>query len=49
MVLLSHAPEMMDGDASRELFHRFVGTGMTFGSVGVDGFFILSGFLIVQS
>ena len=49
MVLLSHAPEMMDGNASRELFHRFVGTNMTFGSVGVDGFFILSGYLIVQS
>jgi peptidoglycan/LPS O-acetylase OafA/YrhL len=49
LVLLSHAPEITDGNASRELFHRFTGAPMTFGTLGVDGFFILSGYLIVQS
>jgi peptidoglycan/LPS O-acetylase OafA/YrhL len=49
LVLLSHAPEITDGNASRELFHRFTGFPMTFGTVGVDGFFLLSGYLIVQS
>ena len=49
LVLLSHAAEITDGDASRELFHRFTGAPMTFGTVGVDGFFLLSGYLIVQS
>jgi peptidoglycan/LPS O-acetylase OafA/YrhL len=49
LVLLSHAPEITDGNASRELFHRFTRAPMTFGTVGVDGFFLLSGYLIVQS
>jgi peptidoglycan/LPS O-acetylase OafA/YrhL len=48
-VLLAHAPELTDGNASRELFHRFTGAPMTFGTLGVDGFFLLSGYLIVQS
>ncbi len=49
LVLLSHAPEITDGNSSRELFQRLTGSPMTFGSFGVDGFFLLSGFLIVQS
>ena len=49
MVLLSHAPEITDGDRSRELFHRFTHTPLTFGMIGVDGFFLLSGYLIVKS
>ena len=49
LVLLSHAPEITDGNVSRELFHRFTRAPMTFGTVGVDGFFLLSGYLIVQS
>ena len=49
LVLLSHAPEITDGDQSRELFHRFTRAPMTFGTVGVDGFFLLSGYLIVGS
>ena len=48
MVLLGHAPEMVDGDKHREpltmLFHT-----ETLGSVAVAGFFVLSGFLILQS
>ena len=48
LVLLSHAAEITDGTSARELFHRVTGS-MTFGTVGVDGFFLLSGYLIVQS
>jgi peptidoglycan/LPS O-acetylase OafA/YrhL len=49
LVLLSHAPEITDGNASRELFHRLTRAPVTFGLLGVDGFFLLSGYLIVQS
>ncbi len=48
MVLLSHAPEVADGNAHREIMTRLFGT-TTFGTLGVDGFFLLSGCLIVQS
>jgi peptidoglycan/LPS O-acetylase OafA/YrhL len=47
-VLLSHAPEITDGNPSRELLHRLTGS-LTFGTFGVDGFFLLSGYLIVKS
>jgi len=49
LVLLSHAPEITNGNASRELLHRLTHAPMTFGVLGVDGFFVLSGYLIVQS
>jgi peptidoglycan/LPS O-acetylase OafA/YrhL len=49
MVLLGHAPELTDGDRSRELFNKLTRSGMSFGDVGVIGFFLLSGYLIVQS
>ena len=49
LVLLSHAPEITDGNASRELWTRASGGSMTFGGLAVDGFFLLSGFLIAQS
>ena len=48
-VLIAHAPELTDGDRHRELFNRLTHSGMTLGEVGVDGFFLLSGYLIVQS
>jgi peptidoglycan/LPS O-acetylase OafA/YrhL len=47
-VLLSHAPELTDGNPSRELFYRITHQH-TFGDLAVDGFFLLSGYLIVQS
>jgi peptidoglycan/LPS O-acetylase OafA/YrhL len=49
LVLLAHAPELTDGNNSREIFVRFSHTGVTFGTLAVDGFFLLSGFLIVKS
>ncbi len=47
MVVLSHAP-LANGHAPREILLRFIGTA-TLGTVAVDGFFLLSGCLIVQS
>ena len=49
LVLLSHAPEITDGNMSRELFHRFTRSPISFGALGVDGFFVLSGYFIGTS
>jgi peptidoglycan/LPS O-acetylase OafA/YrhL len=49
MVLLSHAQEIPIGDRATELLSRLTQRYLTFGDVGVDGFFLLSGFLIVKS
>jgi peptidoglycan/LPS O-acetylase OafA/YrhL len=48
LVLLSHAPELADGNRSREILTQAFHT-MSFGEAAVAGFFILSGYLIVQS
>ena len=48
LVIVSHAPELVDGDKHRELLTRVFHT-ISFGDLAVDGFFLLSGFLIVQS
>jgi peptidoglycan/LPS O-acetylase OafA/YrhL len=48
IVLVSHAPELVDGNRSRELLTRVFGT-LSFGELGVDGFFVISGFLITKS
>ncbi|TWI61505.1 peptidoglycan/LPS O-acetylase OafA/YrhL [Pseudoduganella lurida] len=48
LVLLSHAAELQDGTRQREPLTRLFHT-LSFGELAVDGFFLLSGYLIVQS
>jgi peptidoglycan/LPS O-acetylase OafA/YrhL len=48
LVILSHAYELIDGNRNRELLTRVFHT-ISFGELAVDGFFVLSGFLITMS
>lgn len=48
MVLVAHSYEMVDGSRRREPLTQMFGT-LSFGAVAVDGFFLLSGYLIAQS
>lgn len=48
LVIVSHVPEVVDGNTGRELLSRAFGT-LSFGDLAVDGFFIISGFLISAS
>lgn len=48
LVIVSHAVELRDGNRIHEPYHALFGWG-TLGSVAVNCFFILSGFLILQS
>lgn len=49
LVLVSHSSQLIDGDRSREPLARITADGITLGEFAVNGFFLLSGFLIVQS
>ncbi|WP_180356012.1 acyltransferase family protein [Aliirhizobium smilacinae] len=48
LVILSHSPVLIDGNSSREILINIFGT-ISFGELAVDGFFIVSGFLIAKS
>jgi peptidoglycan/LPS O-acetylase OafA/YrhL len=48
LVIFSHAPELIDGNRTREILTLIFGT-YSFGEFAVNLFFVLSGFLIVQS
>lgn len=48
LVIISHVPELQDGNRSNEILTRLFGT-ISFGELAVDSFFLLSGFLIVKS
>jgi peptidoglycan/LPS O-acetylase OafA/YrhL len=47
-VLVSHSIELVDGNRSREPLTYVFGT-LSLGEFGVDGFFLVSGYLITQS
>jgi len=49
LVIVSHSAILLDGNGAREPLSRLSGGQMTFGGLAVDGFFLLSGFLILQS
>jgi peptidoglycan/LPS O-acetylase OafA/YrhL len=49
LVILSHSFPLLHGDNDGEVFARLTGGQTTGGELAVNGFFILSGFLIAQS
>ena len=48
LVIVSHSAEIIDGDRSRELLTN-IGGVLTFAELAVDGFFIISGYLVLKS
>ncbi len=47
-VIVSHSPQLLDGNFSREIFLSH-GLHVSLGELAVDGFFIISGYLIAGS
>jgi peptidoglycan/LPS O-acetylase OafA/YrhL len=48
LVIFGHSPELIDGNRHREWLTQIFDT-ISFGEFAVDGFFLLSGYLIAQS
>jgi peptidoglycan/LPS O-acetylase OafA/YrhL len=48
LVIVSHSPVLIDQNESREILFQITGS-YTFGRLAVDGFFLISGYLICQS
>lgn len=48
LVIFSHSPVLVNINPSQDLLHSLTG-GVTFGALAVDGFFLISGYLIYQS
>ena len=48
LVIVAHAAELKDGTPAREIFH-LLGAKMTAGDFAVEAFFVVSGYLILQS
>jgi peptidoglycan/LPS O-acetylase OafA/YrhL len=48
LVIVAHAAELRDGNPSHEIFH-LLGSKMTAGDFAVEAFFVVSGYLILQS
>jgi peptidoglycan/LPS O-acetylase OafA/YrhL len=49
LVIFAHAFELTDGTNAREILSRLTHSQFSFGKFGVDGFFLLSAYLIVKS
>ena len=48
LVIVSHSAEIIDGNRSREPLTNLFGS-LTFGELSVDGFFVISGYLVANS
>ncbi|MFM5929844.1 MAG: acyltransferase family protein [Novosphingobium sp.] len=48
LVIVSHFPQLVDGNADRELLYSLTGH-VGLGGLSVDGFFLISGYLVVSS
>ena len=48
LVIVAHSAEILDHNRSREILTSIFGT-ITFGELAIDGFFLISGYLILKS